>query len=139
MSYGDLQFYDIIFFAAIAAFLVFRLRKVLGRRSGFEKHQNENQKKQHDTPEDKNDFEETPELEENILELKKAYSCIKDFNHKNFLDGAKSAFETIINSFNRGDKNTLKKLLNKDVYNIFVKEIDQGNNDPEMQIFFFKY
>ena len=37
MGYGDFQFFDIIIFAAIAAFLVFRLRKVLGRRTGHEK------------------------------------------------------------------------------------------------------
>ena len=36
MGYGDFQFYDIVVFAAIAVFLVFRLRKVLGRRTGFE-------------------------------------------------------------------------------------------------------
>ena len=37
MGYGDFQFYDIVIFGAVAVFLVFRLRKVLGRRTGFEK------------------------------------------------------------------------------------------------------
>ena len=37
MVYGDLQIFDIIIFAGIAAFLVFRLRNVLGKRTGFEK------------------------------------------------------------------------------------------------------
>ena len=37
MVYGDLQFFDIIVFAGIAAFLIYRLRNVLGKRSGFEK------------------------------------------------------------------------------------------------------
>ena len=41
MGYGDLQFYDIVIFAAIAAFLLFRLRKVLGRRTGFKKNNRE--------------------------------------------------------------------------------------------------
>ena len=31
-----------------------------------------------------------------------------DFDHKNFLEGAKFAFETIINAFNKSDKKTLK-------------------------------
>ena len=37
MVYGDLQIFDIIVFACIAVFLVFRLRNVLGKRTGFEK------------------------------------------------------------------------------------------------------
>ena len=37
MVYGDLQFFDIIIFAAIAAFIIYRLRGVLGKRTGFQK------------------------------------------------------------------------------------------------------
>ena len=42
MVYGDLQIFDIIVFAGIAIFLVFRLRNVLGKRTGFEKKPNNN-------------------------------------------------------------------------------------------------
>ncbi|MBX9635844.1 MAG: Tim44 domain-containing protein, partial [Magnetospirillum sp.] len=34
---GDFHFLDIIFFAMVAAFLVLRLRSVLGRRTGNER------------------------------------------------------------------------------------------------------
>jgi hypothetical protein len=34
---GDFQYFDIILFAMIAAFLVLRLRSVLGRRTGNER------------------------------------------------------------------------------------------------------
>ena len=37
MLYGDLQFFDIILFAAIAGFIIYRLRSVLGKRTGFQK------------------------------------------------------------------------------------------------------
>lgn len=37
MVYGDLQFFDLIIFAGIAAFLIYRLRNVLGKRTGFAK------------------------------------------------------------------------------------------------------
>ena len=37
MVYGDLQIFDIIIFAGIAIFLVFRLKNTLGKRTGFEK------------------------------------------------------------------------------------------------------
>lgn len=135
MGYGDLQFYDIVIFAAIAIFLVFRLRKVLGKRTGFEKKQADTIDKTLKHPEEKDLKEDMPHLEENMAEFKKAYIAIDGFDHKSFLDGAKSAFETIINAFNNGDKKTLKGLLNEDVYKIFVNEIDQKHNDPESQIF----
>ena len=47
MVYGDLQFFDIIIFAAIAVFLIYRLRNVLGKRGGFEK------KRLHNPPQEK--------------------------------------------------------------------------------------
>ena len=34
MIYGDLQFFDILIFAAIAGFIIYRLRSVLGKRTG---------------------------------------------------------------------------------------------------------
>ena len=37
MVYGDLQFFDIIIFAAIAVFIIYRLRSVLGKITGFQK------------------------------------------------------------------------------------------------------
>ena len=36
MIYGDLQFFDIIVFAAVAVFLIYRLRSVLGKRTGHQ-------------------------------------------------------------------------------------------------------
>ena len=36
MVYGDLQIFDIIIFLGIAVFLIYRLRNVLGKRTGFE-------------------------------------------------------------------------------------------------------
>ena len=138
MGYGDFQFYDIVIFALIAIFLVFRLRNVLGKRTGFERSVREKSEGL-----DKNLKSETkanivPELEENFVELKKAYIAINNFDHNNFLDGAKNAFETIINSFNKGDKKTLKTLLSENVYGVFEKAIDEKNVDPSSQIFSLK-
>ena len=107
MVYGDLQIFDIIIFAGIAIFLVFRLKNVLGKRTGFEKTPN-NKVSIQSTKIKKTATNNIPELEEKISKLKTAYETINDFNHKNFLEGAKRAFETIINAFNKGDKKTLK-------------------------------
>ena len=135
MGYGDLQFYDIIIFAAIAAFLVFRLRNVLGKRTGNIQNKTQNVK-----PETKKNTEELikkeiPELEENYSKLVTAYKTIDDFDHKNFINGAKLAFETIINAFNQGDKSTLKGLVSKDVYAAFEGAINENKTEPDNQFF----
>tara|TARA_B100000965_G_C19532476_1_gene731776 strand:+ start:73 stop:651 length:579 start_codon:yes stop_codon:yes gene_type:complete len=131
MVYGDLQFFDIIVFAGIAVFLIYRLRKVLGKRSGFEKGfqtQKTNNKNENTT-------KEIPTLDENFIKLSDAYKSMPGFNHQSFLEGAKFAFETIINAFNKSDKKTLKNLLTKDVYTSFEKAIDAGDNNPSYQFY----
>ena len=134
MVYGDLQIFDIIIFAGIAVFLVFRLRNVLGKRTGFEKKPKNNAGAQ-PTKTKKTPVNSIPELEEKISKLKTAYETINDFNHKNFLEGAKRAFETIINAFNKGDKKTLKKLVASDVFKSFEEAIDAKNIDSDYQFY----
>ena len=132
MGLGDLQLYDIIIFAGIAVFLVYRLRNVLGKRTGFEKNISD---KTSSNNRDEKKSQNVPELNDNIGELKKAYEVLDNFDHNKFIEGAKLAFETIINSFNAGDKKTLKKLLTKEVYLIFEKEISANNIDSNNQFF----
>ena len=134
MFYGDLQIIDIIIFAGIAAFLVFRLKNVLGKRTGFRKKTHENLNK---LPDEKNDIKtkSIPELEENFSKLKTAYETINDFDHNSFLEGAKNAFETIINAFNRGDKKILKNLLTPEVFKSFEGAIDSKNIDSDYQFY----
>ena len=134
MVYGDLQIFDIIVFAVIAVFLVFRLRNVLGKRTGFEKKPDNNSGAQLAEIKE-NTANNIPELEEKISKLKTAYETINDFNHKKFLEGAKRAFETIINAFNKGDKKTLKKLVAKSVFKSFEEAIDAKNINPDYQFY----
>ena len=110
------NFFDIIVFAGIAAFLIYRLRNVLGKRSGFEKKIGKPQPKEKEI----NPLKNIPQLKENENKLSKAYEILSAFDHKKFLEGAKFAFETIINAFNNNDKKTLKNLLTKDVFLTFV-------------------
>ena len=132
MSYGDLQFFDIVIFAGIAAFLIFRLRKTLGKRSGFEKSVAEAPSIREKTNIPK---KEMPALKDGEKKLTAVYEVIPSFDHKNFLEGAKFAFETIISAFNKGDKKTLKTLLTKEVYISFEKAIDGNNNNPTLQFY----
>ena len=113
MAYGDLQFFDIIIFAAIAVFIIYRLRGVLGKRTGFQKKPVDQQfvKKQ---PTQKKEETKIPQLRESEQKLENVYKKIPSFEHKAFLEGAKKAFEIIITAFNKGDKTTLKNLVSKD-------------------------
>ncbi|HEY0918837.1 Tim44/TimA family putative adaptor protein [Devosia sp.] len=45
------------------------------------------------------------------------------FGPKSFLEGAKSAYEMIVTAFAQGDRKTLRNLLEKDVYDGFEKAI----------------
>lgn len=46
------------------------------------------------------------------------------FSAKQFIDGARLAYEMIIEAFAKGDKAALKPLLNRDVYDGFAGDID---------------
>ena len=132
MIYGDLQFFDIIIFAAIAGFIIYRLRSVLGKRTGFQK--NISEPKPQETKKQE-DVQKIPSLMDNETKLEAVYKKVNNFNHREFLEGAKKAFEIIISSFNNGDKKTLKNLVSKDVYSAFEKAIDEKTNNPESQFY----
>ena len=132
MVYGDLQFFDIIIFAVIAVFVIYRLRSVLGKRTGFQKNINQQEfvKKETKPTEIK-----IPQLKESEQKLEAVYKKVSSFNHKEFLEGAKKAFEIIITAFNKGDKSTLKNLVSKDVYNAFEGAINSGSNNPNSHFY----
>jgi len=134
MVYGDLQFFDIIIFAAIAVFIIYRLRSVLGKRTGFQK-KSTNQQFVEKQPTKEKEEVKIPQLSENEQKLEEIYKKIPSFEHREFLEGAKRAFEIIITAFNKGDKATLKDLVSKDVYKAFEGAINNGSNNPSSQFY----
>ena len=122
MFYGDLHFIDILIFAGVAAFLFYRLKGILGKKTGFEKRPS-NEDVAGLLDEEKK-INESLELEKKFKELEKAYQKIPNFNHTLFLQGAKNAFESIVAMFYEENKNGLKKLVSKKVYKNFCNTID---------------
>ncbi len=145
---GDgFQFIDIILFAMIAAFLIFRLRNVLGRRDGheggFHDHLKPDEKKRnadeelddednivHLTDRGQDDDGSPFEGEEAIASddplsagLKSIKSADPSFVQEEFLDGAAMAFEMILNAYASGDTSVLKNLLSPEVYGNFTQAI----------------
>ena len=132
MVYGDLQFFDIIVFAVIAVFIIYRLRSVLGKRTGFQKNAKQEQFINKAT---KKSETKIPQLKDNEQKLEIVYKLVSSFDHKAFLEGAKKAFEIIITAFNKGDKKTLNSLVSKEVYSAFETAIDSGSNNPDSQFY----
>ncbi|MCG5241915.1 Tim44/TimA family putative adaptor protein [Azospirillum doebereinerae] len=127
-------FIEIIIFAMIAAFLVYRLRSVLGRRTGEEQQRpnpftaRPNQPDNVVTLPDRNrPRPDAAPLSDEPVSLAVALEQIKaadpSFDEKHFLEGAKAAFQMIVEAFARGDTAALRPLLADDVYENFARAI----------------
>ena len=131
---------DIIFFVLVAAVLILRLRSVLGRKTGNEKRPkdifmyqdttlgNDKNKTLGEKKSIKSKFDDKLFTgKENNSNKKTAFEKIcyfdKNFSTKNFLLGAKIAFQTIIQSYAKGEINKIKHLLSTNVFSTFSKEI----------------
>ncbi|WP_142849099.1 Tim44/TimA family putative adaptor protein [Telmatospirillum sp. J64-1] len=142
---GSFQFIDIIFFAMVAAFLVLRLRSVLGRRTGNERPPQENPYSRRvdkrgdnvvDLPNRKGDmipeaYRGTP-VEAGLTQIKLADPA---FSPDDFLMGARQAFEMIVTAYARGDAQTLRPLLSDEVYGNFMNGIDARERAGETMEF----
>lgn len=146
---GGFEYFDIILFAMIAAFLVYRLGSVLGKRTGHERQGREPfgriGGKEASGGDAGNDnvltipSRSTPaEEEEPDTPLGAAITQIKladaNFTRKDFLDGARAAFEMVITAFALGDMKTLRSLLSKEVFENFseaIKSRERANQTRE--------
>ena len=110
---GQFGFIDIILLAMFAGFIILRLRNILGRKTG---HQGKPMSKYFP-----GGMETLKDIENN--EAIKSGN-VNEETKKNFLKGANIAYEQIITSFAKGDKNLLKGLLGKEMFKDFSKVID---------------
>ena len=110
-------FIDIILLAMFAGFIVLRLRNILGRKTG---HQGKTVNRY---------FPKGVEVLKDIENNEAIRSGnIDDEVKKNFLKGAEIAYEQIITSFAKGDKKSLKGLLEKNMFERFSEVIDERKN-----------
>ena len=131
---GGFQFFDIILFAILALFLVYRLGSVLGRRQDDQKHRtdpfgiSESQEAKGDNVVAMRDpaelpgesVESTDPLEAGLARIK---SADRAFREREFVKGARSAFEMVVEAFAKGDGKMLKSLLDGPVYENFASAI----------------
>ena len=115
MNYS-FEYIDIILLAMIAGFIILRLRGILGKRTGFE-------------------VKAPPQFQEVIknVKLEKNIKQNQNFDEhakKEFLSGAKIAYETIITDFSDNDNKitTSKSLLSNKIYSQFNDALDERNS-----------
>lgn len=147
---GGYQFLDIILFALVAAFLILRLRSVLGRRNGHEgpsrnpfgrtqRREKTDEKvvrlpdrQDKPTEADPEVAEEAAPPEGTPLEIGLTQIRVAEpkFNINEFQSGSRMAFELILAAFASGDTATLKNLLSPEVFGNFSQSI-RAREDAE--------
>lgn len=124
---------DIILFAMVAGFIILRLRSELGNKTGEEPrppHMDDQQGDDRNNYKNPQDIEGSYEAEqdnvipmEGNVELRKAFRQIhaadRSFGLDNFVHGARSVYQMVLESFWSGDRDTLRSYLSQDVYNQF--------------------
>ena len=115
MSYS-FEYIDIILLAMIAGFIFLRLRVILGKRTGYEGKTN-------------------PQFQEIIEKIntdvkEKLNDNFDETAQKEFLKGAKIAYETIITDFSDDDNKLIKSkpLLSKKIYDQFNQALKERSN-----------
>ena len=147
-----------IIFAALAIFVVWKLRSILGTRTGNEPRPDPLARNGRAGPgandegnvvrlpgaapyrrpapagraRDENRWDGLAEKGSKVWEgLDQAAAADPTFDPHTFLEGAKAAYEMIITAFARGDKQTLRNLLSREVFESFSQALSeresQGN------------
>lgn len=122
---------DVIILAAIALFVLSQLYMALGRNSGEPKSMEKAplQRREAEAPQPK--VVENPNLERPLFsgpaasELEQIYDADSSFSPDEFLKGAKSAYQMLVDAFAKGDREALRPLLDDDVYEAWNAEIDR--------------
>ena len=147
------QFIDIILFAMIAAFLILRLRSVLGRHRNDGRPQRDPYEKPRTLSTDEAVVTlpdraeplrgtwrraEAPAIDPSATPLEAAIAQIRiadpRFDLREFVAGAKAAFEMVVEAFAKVDRKTLQMLLAPEVYENFegaIREREEKNHTLE--------
>jgi predicted lipid-binding transport protein (Tim44 family) len=139
---------DLILFGLIAAFLVLRLRSILGKRTGFERPAPPMQPRSAapdkgpviegriDTPAPAAPAAQAvPEANSAVgAAIAQMRGVDTSFDAKRFLSGAEQAFRMIVAAFASGDRTALQPLLSPDMFRAFDQAIGAREKAGETQV-----
>jgi predicted lipid-binding transport protein (Tim44 family) len=145
---ANVQFLDIIFFALVAAFVIFRLSRTLGSRpdntrvgpnrgDNADSGDNVVNMLNRDIPEIESPSDDAPDTDDTddaaLAAAGIAEICLQDpaFDTNQFLAGAKFAYEAVVTAFAAGNRETLGELLTRDVLENFSGAIDEREERGE--------
>ena len=129
---NSFPYIDILIFGVIAIFLIFRLRNILGTKTGFEetKVNEKEHKKNFDNlvplKSDKNNLDKK--------ELEKILVIDPNFNTNDFLNGSQNFFRMVLESFVSGNLEDIKNFTKTSVFKSFKSAIDERNKEQETLI-----
>ena len=142
-----MPFIDILIFAIIAVFLIFRLRSILGNRDGFEQKNKNRFDASSGQAANKNDGQNNAQNngggQSNVVPihgknksadgtgLAAVRNADPKFADDEFQQGAAGAFELILNSFATGDLSSLRRLLSFELYEEFAASIHERTKAGE--------
>jgi predicted lipid-binding transport protein (Tim44 family) len=158
---NDGSFFEILLYAVLAGFVLFRLRSVLGKRTGHERphdpfaeppanSDSDAEAKSQDDADDNvirlpaqdgparaqnRDADDVIDVDADTLPAGITRIKIADdsFDEAEFLRGARGAFEMIVQAFAAGDRDALKPLLTPSMHNDFVTAIYEREKERETQ------
>ncbi len=129
------QLIELIILFAIAAFVLFRLKSVIGTRTGYEAPPDYLKREGATAPghprprpvADVEDEEESAVLEQLPERLRETIEAMHradpDFTLPAFLEGARAAYEMILMAYESGDRASLRELLAPEVFEAFEQRI----------------
>lgn len=135
MDFGTGFPVDLVLFAMIAAFLVLRLRSILGRRTGYERPEPYQPPQPAGRPgpiiEGHAEPVSPPATARAVPDaatalgetLARMRAIDRTFDPARFLDGAEGAFRMIVAAFAAGDRVQIRNLVSDDVYRSFEQAI----------------
>lgn len=122
----------LLILAAVTVFLVFRLKDVLGTKTGQEKPPGSVLRQKSDPASVPVEVVDKPKIDDsdpNAAAFAKMQAVESDFSPTVFANGARQAYEMLLMAFENGDKATLQKFLSPDVYQGFAQVIDERANE----------
>ena len=133
---NGLPYLDILIFAIIAVFLIFRLKNILGTKTGFEdssfnKNKTENNSANVVSIDTKKTTQNHHKEDNETLKIKKTD---KTFDHNQFIEGSQTFFKMVLEAFVEGDLNKVKEFIKPSVLKNFNLVIKERNKESETLI-----
>ena len=134
---SSLPFIDIIVFAIIAVFLVYRLKNLLGEKTGYDPSSDDGTQIRSKTKDNvvkfskKTNFEISDHLNGKIIALKKLDS---NFSLDEFISGSNIFFKMVIESFVEGNLQDVKIYIKQNIFKSFQDALNERIKEKEQLI-----